>query len=228
MRALAATLILLGMALPASAKIVCPSGRFTIKTSTPHALDAAELVLGKGRATISGTCGAVRAGQYLRGTGAWLLRVKARWNDCGGRPVTLKAQWDLQSAGSCRRLEGTLRTGGRRVSFVADRIPECGNGVREGTEQCDGSDGSFLGLDCCDAECHVKNCPVQCDTSEFPCPADEICTRTCGFSGYCRPRAEVDCSGPPVCGCDGQATYATQCAAWEAGDGFGHAGACQP
>jgi hypothetical protein len=128
-------LVLLGAALPAWGKLICPGGRFTVRT-TAAGLDGAELVLGSGAATLSGVCRAAPARRFLPGLRRWLF-VKARWPRCHGPGLTMRARFDYTATSYCRRLTGTLRVGGRRVPFVAERIVECGNeGPANGRPSC--------------------------------------------------------------------------------------------
>jgi hypothetical protein len=224
-RTLTVTILLLGIATPAAPKVLCPPGRYTLHTSgdtRAAAFDGLELVLGEGDATLAGTCAAVPARPFHRSSGSWLYRVRARWKRCQGRRLALHARFDLERL-YCTRLEGALRLGrSRRVRFVADRIPECGNELRERGEQCD--DGTES--PCCGLDCRVKpGCAVWCDR-DFPCEAGQLCVHVCRFSGVCSPRNEIDCGGP-VCGCDEQTTYADRCAAYEAGTGPAYLGPCR-
>jgi hypothetical protein len=167
-------------------------------------------------------------GRYLDGMNRW-LHVVARWNRCHGRAMVMRAKFDF-TAEYCTRLAGVIRTGaGRRTRFVATRIPECGNELRETGEQCDGQDGTFFGMDCCAADCRVKpDCPLICEFRRgFRCEsADQICAYICGFGGVCSDRAAIDCGTAPVCDCSEQVTYADRCAAYDAGAGVAHEGAC--
>jgi hypothetical protein len=213
------------MAPSAPAKVLCPPGRFTIHTLAAP-LNGGELVLGRGDAAITGMCDSVPGKRFMRGIGSW-LNVSARWTRCHGPGVTVRARFDFTAQPYCTRLEGVMRVGRhRRVPFIAERIAECGNGIREGDEQCDGADGSFAALDCCDDACHVKDCPLVCDDA-FPCPEGSFCARTCGLGGYCVPRGTLVCTATPVCDCDGR-TWPNRCAAYEAGVGLAHYGACGP
>lgn len=218
-RTIAVLLILLGTTVPVLGKALCPPGRFTIRTMEPSRFDGTELVLGEGRALLADSCATARAGQFHRATGNWLFRIRARWRRCDGRPLALHARWDFTTA-YCTRLNGVIRSGGgRRTAFVADRVPECGNGLRETGELCDGSAGTFFAAQCCTAGCGLEpGCPRLCDR-DFACGAEEICGYLCGFNGVCLERATVDCGSAPVCGCDLQTTYADRCAAYDAGSG---------
>jgi hypothetical protein len=225
--------ILLGTVMPAAAKLICPPGRFTIDTSgaSPR-LDGSELVLGQGTVRLAETCRSASAGRYLARSDRWLLRVVARWKHCHGRTMVMRARFDPTDVAYCARLSGVIRSGsGRRTRFVASRIPECGNDLREPGEQCDGQDGTFFGMDCCAADCRVKpDCPVVCDLRRgFPCErAEQTCVTTCGFGGVCSDRAEVDCGTTPVCDCNHEVTYANRCAAYDAGAGVAQDGPCPP
>jgi hypothetical protein len=229
--ALVAAVLLACLATPAGAKVVCPPGRFVLSSerNAPEPLAAGlPLELGMGRAALPGLCGEVTAGRFLRSGGYWLYRVRARWQRCTRvRPVSLRARFDT-NAPYCTRLIGTLRLGGRVFPVRADRVPACGNGLRESGEQCDGVDGAGFGT-CCTPDCTLKpGCPLQCDLDRFPCSAPDVCTYMCGFNGVCQPRDRLDCSGGPVCACDTVTTYPDRCAAFAAGTGVAHPGPCQP
>jgi hypothetical protein len=215
------------MALSASAKLVCPPGRFTMQSANAR-IDGTELVLGRGHVTIASSCKSARAGRYLNGMNRW-LSVNARWRRCHGRSMVMRARFDLTDPSLCGRLKGTLRTASGRTAFTAVRIPECGNEIRESGEQCDGQDGSLFVTDCCTADCRVKpGCPVLCDFRRgFRCEgADQICVTTCGYGGQCSPRTAVTCEPGPVCDCSGEVTYESNCAAYEAGAGVSRDGTC--
>lgn len=229
-RALIAALLLVATGEPAGAKILCPPGDFVVRAvgGAPSPLgDGVVLALGAGRAALDGVCPKARAGQFHRASGTWLGRVRARWTVCTRvADVRLRARFTMD-APYCTRLTGTLRMSGRRFEVVADRVPACGNGLREPGEQCDGTDSAHFGA-CCTADCTVApGCPVQCD-ARFPCGAQEICLTTCGFVGTCHPLSAVTCGGGPVCACDHVTTYPDSCAAYAAGTGVFRTGACTP
>jgi hypothetical protein len=229
-RSFTTMLALIGMVAPAFAKIVCPPGRYTLHPagSRAAALEGFELVLGEGDAAIGGACAAVPARDFHPTIGQWANRVRARWSGCRwGRPLALRARFDTYSA-YCARLEGVLRLGrGRRVRFSADRVPACGDGLRDKGEQCDGYTLFGIEIPCCTADCRVKpGCAARCDR-HFPCEVGELCVYSCSNGGFCRPRAEVDCGGGPVCDCDQKTTYPDRCAAYEAGTGPAYSGPCR-
>jgi hypothetical protein len=168
------------------------------------------------------------AGSFHPSIGRWVNRVRARWRRCTRMPsASFRARFVSESL-FCTRLDGTLRLGGRKFRVVADREPACGNGLRELGEQCDGLDSDQRGT-CCAADCTVKpGCLVNCDRAYFPCGAEDICVPSCWAPSVCWPRARLDCGGGAVCGCDAVTTYADRCAAFEAGIGVKHPGACRP
>jgi len=216
---------------PASAKVLCPPGEFRIVsegdvTVRGEAIAELTLVLGQGRAELEGLCARAPAGRFYPRLDDWGPRVKTRFARCkGGRPIGLRARWDLIESPWCTGLEGELRVGrGRRVAFRAVRVTACGNGLRELGEQCD--DGNTAGGDCCSADCRAEaGCAVACDT-DFPCADGEQCVPRCGNGAVCQPLATRACGPGPVCGCDDHTEYADQCAAWDAGDGVGRRGPC--
>jgi hypothetical protein len=224
--------ILLGTAMPAPAKLLCPPGRFVVDTAgASPVLDGRELVLGAGMVSLSDMCRSAPGRGYHRSSDAWLLRLRARLR-CESRPVTVRARWDLDDRHAyCTRLEGAIRIGSRRrIPFVATRVVECGNRVRETGEQCDGQDGTLFGGDCCGPDCRVKpGCPVLCEVGRFPCEGpDQICARDCSFGGLCWQRADVECGTTPVCDCERRVTYANRCEAWDAGAGIRGEPPCGP
>ena len=62
---LLAAALVLGLAVSASAKIVCPPGRFTMQSADAR-FDGTELVLGRGQVMLASGCASVRAGKYCR------------------------------------------------------------------------------------------------------------------------------------------------------------------
>lgn len=225
----ASCLLLITAVAPASAKLICPPGRYTIQVEaagSEPALEGAEIVLGRGTVAVTGRCAPVAASRYLRVTGVWANTVRARWGRCDRRrPVKLKAAFRGDGP-LCMELVGTIRIGrGRPIPLTADRVPECGNGLREPGEECDPQ--ARVADPCCGADCRVgPGCPLACE-SWFPCPDDHICARNCILGAICKPRAGLDCGQGPVCACDGVTEYADACAAWEAGTGPLHPAPCR-
>ena len=228
-RALAASLFLACSSTPALAKYTCPPGTFIIQAvaNAPEPLRSGlTLELGAGEAALPGVCAPNSGRRYDDGNRIWINRVRVRWPECTPRRrMSLRANF-FSDALYCTRLTGTLRLGRRRFAVVADRVPSCGNGLREPGEQCDGYDGvAFLG--CCSTDCRANpGCAVQCDRDHFPCVAEDVCFYECGARGVCRPRAEVDCGNGPVCACDRRTTYRDRCAAYDDGKGVAFAGSC--
>ena len=183
------------------------------------------LRLGAGTAEIAALCPTVHApGSFHEPTGLW-TQARIRWPRCEPRrPVVIRARFAFD-APLCTRLAGRLRFGARHFRVVADRVPVCGNRVRDPGEQCDGVDVRYG--DCCDAQCRaLPDCPVRCDAF-FPCAEGEACIAGCRSGGECAVRADVDCGTTPVCACDGT-TYADRCAAIDAGASVAYPGACLP
>lgn len=189
--------------------------------------DGLPLGLGAGMVDLSGLCPAIEArGGFSRPGNHW-SGVRARWQRCTGpRRVLLRARFAFD-APFCTRLTGRLRLGARRFRVVADRVPACGNGLREPGEQCDGVDSASQGQ-CCNPDCTVKaGCSVLCD-EYFPCGPADVCVSYCSSVSACEPRQALACGGGPVCGCDGTTTYPDRCAAFDAGTGVQYFGGCQP
>jgi hypothetical protein len=225
-----ALLLVLLAASTAAAKYICPPGRFVLHIAGQGmaVLEGAELELGKGWVSLPGGCAAASGRRFLDGMDRWLNSIRTDRMRCDrGTSVRMRARFAIDGP-YCAWLEGTLRTGrGRRIPFVAERIPACGNGLRETGEQCDGTASAAWGT-CCADDCTVKpGCPVQCDQDRFLCVAPEICTYTCGFEGVCQAPERIDCASGPVCGCDNTTTYPDRCAAFAAGTGVSYAGACR-
>jgi hypothetical protein len=221
-------LLLVFVSAPAFAKVICPPGEYVLRVDTASrmaTLDGRRLHLGDGQLGIDDACRTNAVEGFHRRTGVWLLGVRGRWRRCDGRQLRLRARFDLHTA-FCMRLVGTLRAGGgARSSFVAERVPACGNRLREPGEQCDaGPDGG----PCCRSDCRAESgCDVSCDArGEFPCDADRVCVHTCGGGGVCRLRDWIRCDEGPVCDCSGQTTYADRCAAYAAGTGVSREGPC--
>ena len=229
LRALAALVLVFGPSAPAAARVLCPPGDFIVRAvddGAPEPLRSGlGLHLGSGLVALPELCPPVASPSFHHPTGRW-TRIRARWRRCAGpRTVSLRARFALD-APPCTRLGGRLRLGSRRFHVVADRVPVCGNQVRDAGEQCDGIDVRYG--TCCDDQCRARpGCPVRCD-AHFPCAAEEVCVVTCRVGGVCARRADLDCGTTPVCACDGTTTYADRCAAIEAGAAIAYPGACLP
>jgi hypothetical protein len=169
--------------------VLCPPGRFTIQTGA--ALHGRELVLGDGTVSLPGMCPVVHAERF---TGHGWTHLSARWRRCPRRALAMRARFDLDRTSYCTRLEGVLRTGTRRrVPFVADRIRECGNGVREDGEQCDGGDGAIFGFDCCRRLPHQARLSGHAARRGPPCraPARSACTTASASARRAPPSVHV-------------------------------------
>ena len=183
------------------------------------------LRLGTGVVEIAALCPAVESDSFHEPTGRW-TQVRTRWRRCvGPRSVSVRARFAFD-APPCTRLDGRLRFGTRRFRVVGDRVPACGNEVRDAGEQCDGVDVRYG--DCCDGQCRaLAGCPVRCD-AHFACAPGEVCVITCRTGGVCERRADLDCGTTAVCACDGTTTYPDRCAAIDAGAAVAYPGACLP
>lgn len=93
-------------------------------------------------------------------------------------------------------------------------LPECGDGVAEGPEECD--DGNTTGGDCCSSACEFEPAGSACPDGNV-CNGDD----TCDGAGTCQPGTTLDCddgdactqdSCDPVGGCENPAEPATTCA----------------
>lgn len=223
-----ALLLLVVASVPAGAKVICPPGDYVLRVdsgSRMAALDGRRLHLGAGQLGIDGGCRTSGARGFRRGLGAWTLAVRGTWPKCDGRPLRLRARFDLYAA-FCMRLVGTLRgPRGEPSRFVAERIPACGNGLREPGEQCDAGPA---GDTCCQPDCRTApGCDARCDDATYPaCDADRVCVHTCGQGGVCRLRSWIRCDEGPVCDCAGEVTYANRCDAYAAGTGVSREEPC--
>ena len=90
------------------------------------------------------------------------------------------------------------------VASVTQRIEVCGDGFREGAEECD--DGNAADGDCCSSSC-------QFDLAGTACPDGSVCTadESCDGSGTCVAGSVLDCddgvfctydSCDPIAGCE--------------------------
>jgi len=184
--ALAALVLLAGPSTLAAAKVLCPPGDFVVRAVDDRAPErlrsGLRLRLGTGSVELPDLCPPVGSDGFHRPTGRW-TQVRARWRRCAGpRAVSVRARFALDAA-PCTRLDGRLRLRGRRFRVGADRVPVCGDGVRDAAEECDGVDVRYG--DCCDGECRaLPGCPVRCD-AHFPCASDADCVVTCRVGGVC-------------------------------------------
>jgi len=79
---------------------------------------------------------------------------------------------------------------------VTPRTPVCGDGFKEGTEQCD--DGNTVDGDCCSSSCALDAAGTVCDDSS-------VCTsgETCNATGACiNPTSVVTCDDGDPCTTD--------------------------
>jgi cysteine-rich repeat protein len=215
-----AVFLLIGVADAASAKrLFCPPGRFVMRDDGRRATVGGTVLrlADESLAAIEGICPAAHAGGLTLREG-WRPRFRVRWTACDSSSAVagLRARFE----DGCRVLRGVVRTrSGTRRPFVATRIPECGNGLVEGGEDCD--DGNDAAGDCCIGCRAEPGCHVPCERTS-DCAPYAVCTRyddTCrAGSGVCRMPVGDECraDGFAVCGCDGNA-YPSACAAWEVG-----------
>jgi cysteine-rich repeat protein len=85
---------------------------------------------------------------------------------------------------------------GRYVFNVRNGVPEaCGNGILEGSEDCD--DSNVDNGDCCSSTCAFESLGSSCDTDATLCTVEE-----CDGAGTCNPVSTVTCqaANPP---CEG-------------------------
>ncbi len=202
----------------------CPGGKFMAEAplvAGDTATEAGAVVVIGGQITVGGSCAATAAAVTPTKHGTI---VRARWESCRG--VTGRVRLRAVIRSGCSTLVGVIRARHQRRHFAANRQPECGNGVREGREPCDG--GS-----CCTTDCRAATDPS--------CPGGETCTADadCGVGTFCsRPAGQCEGAGvcqsthvfctavaEPVCGCDGH-TYSSACAAEQHGVNVASPGEC--
>lgn len=204
----------------------CPGGRFMASAplvAGDTAPEARAVVVANGQISLGGSCAATTASVRPAGRGTL---VRATWRSCGGLSGTVRLRALIRS--SCSTLVGRIRARHKHHHFVATRQPECGNGIREGQEPCDG--GS-----CCTDDCEPSSdpsCPGAC-TTNADCADDSagaaFCARPvghCDGPGVCE-SGGLACTAvfAPVCGCDGK-TYSSPCEARWHGVNLATPGAC--
>lgn len=219
------------LATAASAAVLpCPGGRFVVEG--PRGVDriqpGTEVVVEDGTVALGLVCPPVPVRQVVARQGD---RMRATWPECGegryGR-TTFRARF----GSTCWTLAGVTRDASAKYArrFIARRMAECGNGLREGAEACD--DGNTLDGDCCSATCEVEpatGCLRTCSTNA-DCTSDELCLTAdadCGGQGTCtqRPAACRMIPKASVCACD-RFVYRSACEANASGTSLGPAGTC--
>jgi hypothetical protein len=203
----------------------CPDGRYLVEVVAERAglPDGQPIDLSLGTVAVSSVCPPAVARRFgFEAEGRWFGRVDARWPACvSGSPISgIRSRFDR----TCTALKGKLLLrGGKRARFQASRVPQCGDGVLQGSEECDPRHGE----PCCEDCRVVPGCSGPCQT-DADCAAVARCEWNggCGTtSGECRVGFDPSSCGGPVCGCDGQ-TYADACAASAARMPFEYYGAC--
>jgi cysteine-rich repeat protein len=157
-------------------------------------------------------------------------------------PLALPVRVQLQGAGGCFEtyffasgvLENTVEAFEGRAGFppttttststttsTTSPLPVCGNGAREGSEECD--DGNLIAGDCCSPFCTAEPVTQACPDDGNVCTTDHCdglgaCAHPAGNAGLtCRPAAQQcdaaeQCTGTsPTCPPDGALPNGTPC-----------------